>query len=88
MGKTIPMRLCVGCNEMREKNDLMRVVKATDGTFCLDFKGKMNGRGAYICKNKDCLLKACKNKGLERSFKMSIPAELTEALLKEFEVFE
>ncbi len=88
MGKTIPMRLCVGCNEMRDKKDLMRVVKAADGTFCLDFKGKMNGRGAYICKNKDCLTKACKNKGLERSFKMSIPAELTEALLKEFEVFE
>ena len=88
MSKKIPLRQCVGCNQMFDKRDMMRVVKQDDDTLALDFKGKMNGRGAYICKNKECLKKACKNKGLERSLKTTIPEELTEALIKEFEVFE
>lgn len=66
----------------------MRVVKATDGTICLDVTGKKNGRGAYICTQRECLQKARKNKGLERSFKMSIPEEVYENLNKEFEDIE
>ena len=84
MAKKIPLRQCVGCGEMKGKKDMMRVLKTDDG-ICLDATGKKNGRGAYVCKNGDCLKLARKNKGLERSFKMSIPVEVYDALEKEFE---
>ena len=71
MTKKNPMRMCVGCHEMREKRDLIRVLKMQDNTFCIDPAGRKNGRGAYLCKNPDCLELAVKNHGLERSFKMS-----------------
>lgn len=86
MAKKIPLRQCVGCGEMKSKKEMMRVLKtAEDGSFCLDVTGKKNGRGAYVCKNGECLKKARKNKGLERSFKMSIPNEVYDALEKEFD---
>ncbi len=85
MHKKIPLRQCVGCGEMKGKKDMIRVLKSTENEFCLDSTGKKNGRGAYICKNKECLQKAIKNKGLERSFKMSIPAEVSRSLEEEFE---
>ena len=86
MAKKIPLRQCVGCGEMKAKKEMMRVLRsAEDESFCLDLTGKKNGRGAYVCKNRDCLLKARKNKGLERSFKMSIPGEVYELLEKEFD---
>jgi predicted RNA-binding protein YlxR (DUF448 family) len=69
---------------MKGKKDMMRVLKTDDG-ICLDATGKKNGRGAYVCKNGDCLKLARKNKGLERSFKMSIPVEVYDTLEKEFE---
>lgn len=84
MAKKIPLRQCVGCGEMKGKKDMMRVLKTDDG-ICLDATGKKNGRGAYVCKNGDCLKLARKNKGLERSFKMSIPQEVYDTLEKEFE---
>ncbi|MBE5893568.1 MAG: YlxR family protein [Lachnospiraceae bacterium] len=84
MAKKIPLRQCVGCGEMKGKKDMMRVLKTDDG-ICLDATGKKNGRGAYVCKNGDCLKLARKNKGLERSFKMSIPVEVYDTLEKEFE---
>ena len=84
MEKKIPLRQCVGCGEMKGKKDMMRVLKTDDG-ICLDATGKKNGRGAYVCKNGDCLKLARKNKGLERSFKMSIPVEVYDTLEKEFE---
>jgi predicted RNA-binding protein YlxR (DUF448 family) len=84
MAKKIPLRQCVGCGEMKGKKDMMRVLKTDDG-ICLDVTGKKNGRGAYVCKNGDCLKLARKNKGLERSFKMSIPVEVYDTLEKEFE---
>ncbi len=89
MAKKIPLRQCVGCGEMRSKKEMLRVLKsAEDDTFCLDITGKKNGRGAYVCKNRECLVKARKSKGLERSFKMSIPNEVYDALEKEFDELE
>ena len=87
MAKKIPLRQCVGCGEMKGKKDMMRVLKTDDG-ICLDATGKKNGRGAYVCKNGDCLKLARKNKGLERSFKMSIPKEVYDTLEEEFENLE
>lgn len=85
MAKKISMRQCVGCGEMKNKRDMMRVLKSAEGPIVLDMTGKKNGRGAYLCMNKECLVKARKNRGLERSFKMSIPDEIYENLEKEFE---
>ena len=64
----VPLRRCVGCRQMYEKKSLIRVVKNPDGGFLLDMKGKQDGRGAYICKNADCISKASKSFGFERSF--------------------
>ena len=85
MAKKIPMRQCVGCGEMKNKKDLMRVLKTAEDSIVLDMTGRKNGRGAYLCMDKECLANARKNKGLERSFKMSIPKEVYENLEKEFE---
>lgn len=85
MAKKIPMRQCVGCNEMKMKKDMMRVLKTPEGPVCLDKTGKKNGRGAYLCNDMECLKKARKNKGLERSLKMTIPAEVYDDLEREFE---
>ena len=84
MAKKIPLRQCVGCGEMKGKRDMIRVLKTVENEICLDVTGKKNGRGAYVCKSRECLLKAKKNKGLERSFKMSIPEQIYENLEKEF----
>lgn len=83
--KKIPMRQCVGCGEMKEKKDMMRVLKSAEGPIVLDMSGRKNGRGAYLCKKGQCLKLARKNKGLERSLKISIPAEIYDSLEKEFE---
>ncbi len=88
MAKKIPLRQCVGCGEMRGKKEMMRVLKTPEDEILLDVTGKKNGRGAYLCKEKDCLVKARKNKGLERSFKMKIPNEVYDNLEKEFDAFE
>ena len=85
MAKKIPMRQCVGCGEMKNKKELMRVLKPAEGPIVLDMTGKKNGRGAYLCMTKECLQRARKSKGLERSFKMTIPDELYENLEKEFD---
>ena len=84
MNKKIPMRLCIGCGEMKSKKELMRILHTSEDTFVLDVTGKKNGRGAYLCKSEECLKKAIKSKGLERSFKMSIPKEVYAALEEEF----
>ena len=67
---------------------MMRVLKTAENEICLDVTGKKNGRGAYICRSRECLLQARKNKGLERSFKISIPNEVYDTLEKEFESLE
>ena len=81
--KKIPMRKCVGCQEMKSKKEMIRVIRTQEGDFLLDATGKKNGRGAYICPDMECLKKAIKSKGLERSFKQSIPKDVYETLEKE-----
>ncbi len=88
MGKKIPLRKCISCGEMKDKKEMMRVIKTAEGEISLDFTGKKNGRGAYLCKTEVCLKNAKKNKGLERSFKMQIPDEVYENLEKEFSNIE
>ena len=82
------MRKCVGCQEMKSKKEMMRVIRTSDNEFLLDATGKKNGRGAYLCIAKDCLEKAIKSKGLERSFKQAIPREVYESLEKEMAELE
>ena len=86
--KKIPMRKCVGCQEMKSKKEMMCVLKTSEDTFELDATGKKNGRGAYLCFSKECFEKAVKNKGLERSFKQAIPKEVYEKLEKEMNALE
>ena len=81
--KKIPLRKCIGCGEMKEKNTLVRVVKTKEEEFLLDALGKANGRGAYLCRDPLCLAKAKKNRGLERSLKGRIPEDLWEQLEQE-----
>ena len=88
MAKKIPLRQCVGCGEMKGKKEMMRVLRTAENEICLDITGKKNGRGAYLCRSGECLRKARKNKGLDRSFKMSIPGEVYETLEREFENIE
>lgn len=78
--KKIPMRQCVGCREMHPKNELIRAVKPKEGEVMLDFKGKASGRGAYICKSRECLARAKKSRALERALSCSIAAEVYESL--------
>ena len=85
MQKKIPQRQCMGCRERRAKRELIRVVRGTDGVVSLDFGGKLNGRGAYICPNSECLKKAQKSKALERSLETPIPQEVYDRLAKEME---
>ena len=88
VNKKVPMRKCVGCQEMKSKKEMIRVIRTSEGEFLLDATGRKNGRGAYLCPNGGCLAKAVKNNGLERSFKQAIPKEVYEALEKEMEVLE
>lgn len=88
MNKKIPMRQCVGCGEMKSKKEMLRVLKTAQGPIVLDVTGKKNGRGAYLCPQQSCLKKAIKSKGLERSFKMSIPTEVYDYLTEEFAQIE
>ena len=86
--KKIPMRQCIGCGEMKPKKEMIRVIKTAEDEIILDTTGRKNGRGAYICPGRECLQKAIKCKGLERSFKMPIPKDVYEMLTKEMEEFE
>lgn len=88
MSKKVPFRQCVGCGEMKSKKEMLRVLKTPEGHIVLDVTGKKNGRGAYLCMSGECLKKARKNKGLERSFKISIPDTVYEELEKEFNELE
>lgn len=83
--KKIPQRLCIGCSVLKDKRELIRIVKVSEEEIFLDSTGKKNGRGAYICKNSDCLNKAIKTKGLDRSFKTTISKEIYDRLLVEME---
>jgi len=81
--KKIPLRQCIGCGEMKSKKEMIRVIKTSEGDIVIDVTGKKNGRGAYICPHRECLQKAIKSRGLERSLKVAIPPEVYEELIKE-----
>lgn len=81
--RKIPQRQCNGCGEMKNKKELIRVIKTNEGEILVDATGKKNGRGAYICPSLECFRKAVKNKGLERSLKASVPDEVYKQLEEE-----
>lgn len=85
MQKKIPQRQCMGCRERKEKRELIRVVRSPEGQVSLDFRGKANGRGAYLCPNVECLRKAQRSKALERSLEVPIPEEIFARLEQEME---
>lgn len=85
MPKKIPMRQCTGCREMKPKRELIRVVKSPENVISLDFKGKAQGRGAYVCRDQECLKKAIKSKALERSLEIPIPEEIYAQLREQME---
>ncbi len=85
MPKKIPMRQCLGCREMRPKNELIRVVRSPEGEISLDFRGKKPGRGAYLCPKAECLKRVRKCRGIERAFSVPVPPEVYEALAAEME---
>lgn len=85
MPKNIPMRRCVGCMEMKPKSSLVRVVKNKEGEISLDLTGKLPGRGAYVCRDAECLRKARKARRIEREFSMQVPEPVYERMEAELE---
>ena len=85
MQKKIPQRQCMGCRERKNKRDMLRVVRGTDGEVSLDFSGKLNGRGAYVCPDPECLKKARKSRALERCLEIAIPEQVYDRMEKEME---
>ena len=75
--------MCAACREMKEKRDLLRVVRSPEGEISLDPTGKRSGRGAYLCRCPECLKRAQKNRSLEKAFKMKIPPEIWELISME-----
>ena len=83
--KKIPMRMCVGCREMKEKRELIRIVRTPEGTVVMDFSGKRSGRGAYVCRDAECLRRAIRQKQLERQLEITMTEEIIEALTAEMD---
>ena len=78
MQKKKPLRTCMGCNNPKEKNELLRIVKSKEGEISVDLTGKKSGRGAYICKDEECLKKVQKSKRLDKVFEIAVPEEIYE----------
>lgn len=83
--KKVPQRKCVGCNEMKDKKALLRIVRSPEGEISLDLTGKKNGRGAYVCPNKDCITKAVKERRLERALEKPVSEEVYQQILEDLE---
>ena len=83
--KKLPQRQCVGCRTMKEKRELIRVVKSPEGEISLDFGGKKPGRGAYVCPSAECLKRARKSRALEGTYETAMPESVYDALEKEME---
>ena len=83
--RTIPVRMCTGCGEPTPQKELVRVVKSPEGEISLDLTGKKSGRGAYVCRNVDCLKKARKARRLERAFSCQIPEEVYDRMEEEMQ---
>ncbi len=75
-----PQRMCVVCRQMKDKRELIRVVRSKDGQFSIDPGGKMPGRGAYVCNDEACISRLEKVRGLERAFKGSVPSEIKDGI--------
>lgn len=90
MGQTkkIPLRKCVGCQEMKNKKEMLRILRTPEDELVIDTTGRKNGRGAYLCFSKECFEKAVKNRGLEHSLKMSVSPAVYDSLKKEIEQIE
>ncbi|MGI5989261.1 MAG: RNase P modulator RnpM [Lachnospiraceae bacterium] len=86
--KKIPMRQCVGCRKVKPKKELIRIVRCEDGTFVMDPTGRKNGRGAYICRDPECLKKAKMTGGLNKAFRENVPASVYDELRKELDELE
>lgn len=82
--KKVPQRMCVVCKEMRDKKSLMRIVRTPEGEYKLDYTGKLNGRGAYICADKDCVEKCLKKRLLNKAFKTNVEQSVYDALAEEY----
>ncbi|MBE6591651.1 MAG: YlxR family protein [Ruminococcaceae bacterium] len=83
--KRIPLRKCLGCNESKPKNELIRILRSPEGEVFIDKTGKASGRGAYICNSRTCFLKAKKAKRIERSLEVAISEELFASLEKKID---
>lgn len=81
--KKIPIRTCIGCGAEKPKKELIRIVKTAEDAFFLDETGRMNGRGAYICRDPECIRRAWKTRGLDRSFRQPVSREIYDRLEKE-----
>jgi hypothetical protein len=88
MAKKIPLRQCIGCGQMKGKNEMLRVLRTETEGIIIDSTGRKNGRGAYICRNSECMKRAKKSKALDRAFKMAVGDAVYESLTKEIELFE
>ena len=86
--KKIPMRMCVGCREMKEKRELIRVVRTPEGEVTIDATGKKSGRGAYVCRCAECMKRAIRQKQLDRQLDITLTAEVTDALTAEMNRLE
>jgi len=83
--KKIPMRMCVGCREMKEKRTLIRVVRSPEGSVSLDPGGKKPGRGAYVCRSAECLTRAIRQRQLERQLDIQMTPEVASGLQEELD---
>ena len=88
MEKSYPQRTCIGCRQVKDKRDLIRVVRTPEGTFCLDKSGRMNGRGAYLCPDRACIEQALRKGALAKSFRMNLPPGVKEILTEELKKIE
>jgi len=79
--KRMPQRKCIGCGVSKNKSDLLRVVRSPENELSIDLKGKKSGRGAYVCKDENCLKKAVKAKKFDRSLEVKISDDILESLL-------
>lgn len=82
--KKIPQRMCISCKEMKDKKQLIRIVKNPEGEISLDFTGKKNGRGAYICPSEDCVKKCVKSRLINKAFKCEIDRQVYDKILGDF----
>jgi len=83
--RKIPQRMCIGCRNMRNKKELIRIVRTPQGEIEMDTGGKKPGRGAYICPDAECFKKAVKSKGLEKALEKAIPGDVIETIGKQIE---